>query len=220
MDSAVSARDGRAARLLGRRVALAALLLAFLLTIWLVTALGRVLHHEDPLERADLIYVLSGMRLERVVEAGDLYREGWAPRILLSRQLLDGGEIALKRRGVAVPDEVDVQRTALVAMGVPPEAIEATGGEQVATATESTELRRLSDARGWTRIIVVTSKLHTGRARLAFARRFEGSRARIIMRASRHDGSDIDRWWASRADARFALIEAQKMLLYWVGLAD
>ncbi len=203
----------RAARLL-----LSAALLAT--AGWTFVSLGHILHHEDALGPADAIIVLGGPRLERVVEAGDLYREGWAPRIVLSRPFRDGGELALAARGIGVPSEVDIQRNALIAMGVAPDAIEAFIAEQTTTATEGDEIYAMARARNWSRLVVVTSKLHTTRARLTLARRFKGTTTQILMRASRHDRADIDRWWANRNDLRFAVFEAQRLAAYWVGFAD
>src|SRR5262245_34220222 len=45
---------------------------------------GRLLR-SDPLQKADVIVVLGSARYERTLEAGMLYREGWAPRVLLLR---------------------------------------------------------------------------------------------------------------------------------------
>ncbi len=187
---------------------------------WGFTSLGRLLHHEDPLEHAQLIFVLAGMRLERAAEAGNLYLEGWAPRILLSRPTSDGGEIALRRRGIAIPTEVDIQTDALVKMGVPRHAIHSLDEEQVSTARESQQLLDVAVANNWRSIIVVTSKLHTARARLAILRRTEGRGIRVIMRASRYDLWDRDGWWRTRGSLRFVLFESQKMLAYWLGVAD
>ena len=119
------------------------------LASWRVATLGQLLNEEDPLQKADAILALAGTRLERVAECGDLYREQWAPRIVLSRPERDGGEIGLTRRGIDVVSEIDLQRDTLVKMGVPAEAIEAFDAEQAATATESDELHRLATARGW-----------------------------------------------------------------------
>jgi uncharacterized SAM-binding protein YcdF (DUF218 family) len=187
---------------------------------WRARTLGHLLYREDPLQKADVIYALAGTRLERVAEAGELYLEGWAPRILLSRPERDGGELALAARGLAVPSDVDVQRQALAAMGVPVGAIEDIAVEQEATAGESAALAAIATSRGWRAAIVVTSKLHTARARLAFDRRLAGTGITLIVRASRYDPSDIDRWWTRRGTLRFVLFESQKMLAYWVGVAD
>jgi uncharacterized SAM-binding protein YcdF (DUF218 family) len=187
---------------------------------WGFLSLGRILYHEDPLARADVIFVLSGSRVDRAAEAGDLYLEGWAPKVVLSRPVSEGAELALRQRGIEIPTEVDFQRSVLVEMGVPREAIGNLAIEQVATATESDQLLALARASDWHRIIVVTSRLYTARAGLTMRRRFAGSGTSIVMRASRYDSANVDRWWASRTDLRFALFEAQKMVVYWIGLAD
>ena len=187
---------------------------------WRIVTLGHLLHHEDPLQKADVIFALAGARLERVAECGDLFLEGWAPRILLSRDARDGAEIALDARGIVAWSQVDLQRDTLVKMGVPVAAIEALDEEQNSTAMESASLLRLAQERRWRTVIVVTSKLHTARAGLAIRRRFEGSGVHIAMRASRYDPTDIDKWWETRGTFRFALFESQKMLAYWLGAAD
>ena len=195
-------------------------LVALVAGSWRFATLGRLLYREDPLQKADVIFVLAGARIERIAEGGELYLEGWAPRILLSRQETDGGEMALTRRGIPVPSEADVQRDTLIKMGVPPEAIEAVDDEQAATAMETEALHDAASSRGWRTLIVVTSKLHTARAGMAMRRRFEGSGVQVIMRGSRYDASDVDRWWARRGTLRFVLFESQKMFAYWIGAAD
>ena len=196
-----------------------ALVIAAAAIAWGARSLGRLLHHDDPLEHADVIVVLAGSWLGRVAEAGDLYREGLAPLIVLSRELPDEGEQALRARGIDVPGVTDVQVRALVAMGVPRDAILLLEPQE-ATATEAARVGQLAPARGWRTIIVVTDKLHTARARLVMQRHLEGTGARVLMRASRYDPADIDQWWRRRTDFRFALFEAQKMVAYAIGLAD
>jgi uncharacterized SAM-binding protein YcdF (DUF218 family) len=204
------------------RVSIALLLVGVLVAVaivWSARSLGHLLHHDDPLERADVIVVLAGSWLARVAEAGDLYREGLAPLIVLSRELPDDGERALRAKGIDVPGVTDVQVRALVAMGVPRDAIFLLEPQE-ATATEAARVGQLAPARGWRTIIVVTDKLHTARARLVMQRHLEGTGARVLMRGSRYDPADVDHWWRRRTDLRFALFEAQKMLAYAMGLAD
>ena len=196
-----------------------ALLVAAALAWWAALSLGRVLYHEDPLQRADAIFVLAGSWLERVAEGGDLYLEGHAPLVVLSRELPDTGEQALRARGIDVPSATDVHVRALTAMGVPRDAIHVIE-PQLATATEAASLRSLAAERRWRTVIVVTQKLHTARARLVFTRRLGDLGVQIIMRASRYDQTDVDRWWDHRVSFRFVLFEGQKMLAYWLGLAD
>lgn len=204
-----------------KRLAALLIILALAFGGWrLFVSLGRILHHEDTLATADAIFVLGGTRVERIAEAAALYREGWAPRILLSRQVSEPAEVHLRASGVQIPTETQLQRAVLEQMGVPPDAIDEVRSEQVATATEVEELGRAATTQRWSRVIVVTSKLHTARSRLAMRRHLAGRGTVVIMRASRYDTSDIDRWWANRSTLRAALFEAQKYLAYAVGIAD
>ena len=67
-----------------RTIVAAVLLLSVLLGAWFMAAGARYLQHEDPLQRADAIFVLAGTRAERPLEAVELYQEGDAASIVLS----------------------------------------------------------------------------------------------------------------------------------------
>jgi len=200
-----------------RLAAIAALVLVLVavaaprLGAWLVT--------EDPLQKADAIFVLGGTMFERPLEAVDLYHEGWAPRILLVRQIPDYGEDVLIERGVTFQREIDIQVDVLVKLGVPRTGIDVMP-PQNSTRDEADELLAAVDAHKWSRVIVVTSKQHTRRARLVMNRRLAGSGAQAILRASRYDRSDVDGWWRNRSTLRFTLFETQRLIAYWLGIAD
>ena len=81
-------------------------------------------------------------------------------------------------------------------------------------------IRDLVTGRHFSTIIVVTSKQHTRRARMVIARRLAGTGATLIMRASRYDLAPVDQWWRDRATLRFTLFESQRLLGYWIRLAD
>jgi len=193
--------------------------LFLLLILFGLSKLGTFLVVEDPLEKADAIFVLGGTRFERPLEAVDLYNEGWAPRIRLFRVVKDWGEVELIRRGFEFPLESDVQLEALKRMGVDANAI-AVLGEKDNTKEEGAEIRAQVIQHHWTRVIVVTSKQHTRRARLAVSRNLAGTGAQVIMRASRYDRTRPERWWHDRPTIRFTLFESQRLLGYWLGIAD
>jgi len=191
----------------------------FALTLFALSKLGSFLVVEDPLEKADAIFVLGGTRFERPLEAVDLYREGWAPRILLMRVVRDYGEVELIKRGFKFPLESDVQFDALTRMGIDPSAITILG-EKDNTRDEADDIRDQAIQHQWTRIIVVTSKQHTRRARLVVTRRLAGTGTKVIMRASRYDRTRPEQWWRDRPTIRFTLFESQRLLGYWLGVAD
>lgn len=203
--------------LLKRIAALAALFLLF--AAFVVPRLGAWLVAEQPLQKADAILVLGGSRFERPLEAVDLYKEGWAPRVLLLRQISDAGEILLQQRGVPYTREIDVQIDVMTRLGVPRVAIEILD-EANSTKDEADLLRDFMVANRLSRVIVVTSKQHTRRAGLVMRRRLEPIGAQPIMRASRYDPSDVNAWWRERSTLRFTLFETQRLIAYWLHLAD
>ena len=202
-----------------RRTLLLTLVLAAAGSVWLAIYGGGYLHHEDPLQKADAIYVLGGARVERWLEAYELYRAGYAPLIFLSPERAEAAETLIRARGVRFPSTPELQQAALVQMGVPPSAIHAPAGWVDNTAQEGNLLRTTAQTRGWTRLIVVTSKYHTRRSGFAFRRALRGTGTEVIMRGSRYDPSDPARWWRSRADIRFVGNEWIKLILYRLGLA-
>jgi len=180
---------------------------------------GRFLVYEDPLRRADVIFVLAGARAERWLEAVDLFHEGIAPQIVLSPGEPEPAEIVLRQRHVTFPGDAELARDAIVQLHVPADAVSVLEGPVDNTAQEAEALHRLARARGWRTIVVVTSKYHTHRAAFAFQREFNGSDITILMHASRYDTSDPAHWWRHRGDVRYVVSEVGKLLLYRLGLA-
>ena len=181
--------------------------------------LGAWLVVEDPLEKADAIVVLGGTMYERPMEAVELYKEGWAPRIYLFRQIADWGEALLVERNFQYTREVDLQIEVMGRLGVPREVIGILD-QANSTAEEADDVLALVTREKFSRVIVVTSKQHTRRARLVMNRKVNPAGVTVIVRASRFDRSDVDRWWTNRSTLRFTLFETQRLLGYWLGVID
>lgn len=202
-----------------RRFLLAQLLAAALVLAALPFA-ARLLYREDALQKADAIYVLAGARINRWLEASELVKEGWAPEITLGggypRESLEN---TLLEKGVRLPVEGEVVRNALIQLGHRPDRVRILGYTDN-TGEEARLLSREAAARHWSRVIVVTSKLHTRRAGLAMRRAFAGSHVVIIMRASRYDDDDLARYWRKRRTLRAVAAEVPKLIAYWMGIGD
>jgi len=169
---------------------------------------GRALVRVQPLAKADAIIILGSLRMERTLEAGQLYREGWAPRVVILRTIDLQRRGVLTRLGVTVPVYFDVQLSALRQMGVPASAI-----DEVRETTESTqgEARQMGDyaaRRGYRRVIVVTSTYHTRRTSRYF--RCLAGNVQTIMRSTRFDGADPAYWWQWPMDRADVLGEYMK----------
>ncbi|MEN3337301.1 MAG: hypothetical protein V7647_977 [Acidobacteriota bacterium] len=179
---------------------------------------GRYLVVEQPLEHADAIVVLAGAHAERWLEAVDLFRDGWAPRIVLSRGRIEDAEARLVALGVRFPQDAELVRDAMLQMHVPPAAILMLPESLDNTAQEAASSRRMAIASGWRRIIVVTSKYHSRRASYAFEREFRGTPVHVVVRTTRYDPSMPARWWTTRADVRYVTSELQKLAVYRLGV--
>ena len=116
--------------------------------------LGDALISVDPLtSKADYIVVLGGNR-ERGVEAANLYREGWAPKVIVSSLKCDAEGLADLVKEYGVPaDDILID------------------GEGTRTATHAETVARLPGVDKKTdRFIVLTSPYHTSRSRACFQR--------------------------------------------------
>ena len=179
---------------------------------------GRFLVDEDPVESADAVFVLAGSRAARWMEALELYKEKTTPHIVLSSDRMEGAEFELLARGIRLPRHSDLAREAMIKLGVPGGAVEVIRSPVDNTAQEAIVARALAAERGWKRLLIVTSKYHTRRARFAFVREFRGSGIEIRMRATRYERIFPGTWWAHRYDARYVLTELSKLAAYRVGL--
>lgn len=204
-----------------RLIVRSAIILAplLLLSTFLLSRAGGWLVVEDPLEKADGIVILGGTMYERQLEAVDLFKDAWASRIFVLRELADWGEAELVARGITYLSAVDIQVDAMERLGVPRDRITILDRAS-STAREADVLYQLAQRDKLGVVIVVTSKQHTRRARLVMNRRMAGTGVRVITRASRYDRTDVEHWWRTRATARFTLFETQRLLAYWIGVAD
>ena len=182
---------------------------------------GRFFSHGDPLQHADLIIVLAGGRLDRVLEGIDLYKEGWAPRLVVSPGPLSELDARMIARGMRYPREGELARDAMESLGVPAAAITVMPGGADNTAAEAALLHRtLPAGTATSRIIVVTSTYHARRAGYAFRREFANSGIEVLVRPSRHTTANPSRWWSQRGDIRYILSELPKFVAYLAGLGE
>ena len=181
---------------------------------------GRFFSAADPLQHGDAIFVLAGSRVDRWLEAVDLFKEGWAPKIVLSPGPVSELENKLRGEGLRLPREGDLARDAVISLGVPADAVSVMPGGVDNTAAEAVALRRLLSPGSSHRLIVVTSTYHLRRAGYAFRREFAGTGTAIVMHGSRYSEAQPWRWWSRRDDIRYLMNEMPKFVAYVMGLSD
>ncbi|HEX2204409.1 MAG TPA: YdcF family protein [Longimicrobium sp.] len=169
---------------------------AYLLRAPILTGVARFLSTEDPLRKADIIFVLGGDVDVRPFLAAELYREGWAPRVVLPRS--ETGRAAAM--GV-MPHQTDVAANVLRRLGVPDSAVVVLHrpGGSTSTADDAALLAdhlRRAPAR---RVIAVTTRYHLRRTRWHLRRALEGTDVELVMRGAPHPGFSETDWWKTES---------------------
>jgi uncharacterized SAM-binding protein YcdF (DUF218 family) len=176
---------------------------------------GRWLVVEDPLEKAQAIVVLSGRMPVRALEAGKLYRAGYAPEVWLTRN--PELETTLAPMGIHYVGEEFYSYRVLMHEGVPPDAIHVLPEPIVNTADEMKAIaKELSKQRGHT-VIIVTTKAHTRRVRSLW-KKIASNPGRAIVRAATSDPFQPGHWWRTSGDALDVVREVLGLLNSWGGL--
>lgn len=197
-----------------RRCALAFLLIGVLLVgaaLSIAWTAADWLSTDDTLEKADAIVVL-GHDPTRVFHAADLYRQGVAPLVVLSRPKRQKKGLLLESQGFPIHWFEVAGAKILADRGVPAAAIRVIDEEVISTVTEAIAFgRELPEAK---RMVVVTSPSHVFRSRLIF-RRTLPDRA-IALVGSRYE--TLDRaWWREQEDAQAVLMEFVKLPFFLAG---
>ena len=183
----------------------------------LLRGAGEALVVSDPLVKADAIAVLSGNGAVRGARAAELYHQGWAPKILVSKEGFPYREMEWKRYGVVVPQTDTATVAVLRYLGVPDSAMSVVDGYNESTAQEAGRYLQHAQTHGMKRLILVTSNFHTRRSRLTLRRVFRGSNidVRVEAAAAERAFNPVD-WWTRRLDSKVLFLEYQKLIYYFL----
>jgi uncharacterized SAM-binding protein YcdF (DUF218 family) len=181
----------------------------------ILTRVGNYLVAADPVENADAIEILAGGEVARCKSAAELFRQRWAPLILVTRGVYPDEKDDLIRYGIPAMESHEMCLAILSHYKIPASAVEVLDGYNESTADEARKLRSYVQNRGLHRLIIVTSNFHTRRAGVLFRRIFHGTGVRIVIQAAPPDiHFDPKGWWKRRRDAKTLLWEYQKLTFY------
>ncbi len=159
-------------------------LAGIVILIWLM---GAVLIHDDPLQPAEAIVVLSGGELDRLPEAARLYNEGYAYRFIIT----DTGVLS---NDPNVP-MVTLYINRLTELGVPADAITVVGDAVNSTRDEAEAVAQQMSYFGWTSCIVVTDPYHTLRTSWIFHQVLGSAGVRSIIHSVPGHWYTRLTWW-------------------------
>ena len=151
-----------------------------LLVVWVFLAPLAANHLSVAVElpHADAIAVLggSGTYIERTRHAAQLFREGRAPKILLTNDGVRGGWSRSQQRGVFFVERAQEE---LRSAGVPADKIEVIPEPTINTHDEALRLRQYATTHNLKSLLVVTSAYHSRRAWWTMRKVFDGSGVEI-----------------------------------------
>ena len=152
----------------------------------------------DPVTRADAIVVLSGNYYERPLVAADLYRRGFANKILVSQAIS--------------PTDSELSRTALLKSRVPPAAIEYFGNANSNTRNEAVAIRQWAERNAASAFIIPTEMFSARRVRWIFQRELSGRGVTIEVPSFEPLSYTRGKWWK----AELGVIAFQNELIKYI----
>lgn len=190
------------------------LILAWFLLAWF---LAERLIIEKPLESADAILILGGssVYIERAQRAAEIYKQGIAPKIILTD---DGERAGWSRSEKRNTPYVELAKKELIAQGVEPENIEIIKPRGSGTIYEAEEFREIAAERNFKRVLLVTSAYHTRRALWTFEKILADGNTEIGIESA-PTGEQTPPpfiWWLSPFGWKVVAGEYIKSAYYWV----
>ncbi len=164
---------------------------------------ARFLIVRDKIESAELIVVLGGDdNGERAMEAVDLYRKGYAKKILMS-----GGPLAWNLTSAGW------MKKQAMAMGVPSHAITLEDKSRSTLENALFTLPILKE-RGIKSFILVTSPTHSRRAKRVFKKVCSKEGIKVISYPAQKSKFQLSGWWTRHEDTQLVMWEYVSLVYY------
>lgn len=185
----------------------------------LLMVLGEFLIADSPPEAADAVVVLNtGMAYyPRLMEAANLYREGYVKTVIINGNRKTAALRALEKRGFTPCCPWYEERVRILELlGVPRKDIVTISAEDVYdTFSEARAVGAQLQGRGLSRLIITTSKSHTRRARYIW-RAIWPEAFQVMTVAARSDPYSPGQWWTEGRQIKWVLSEYGAWLyLHW-----
>jgi uncharacterized SAM-binding protein YcdF (DUF218 family) len=199
-------------------ITLAIILAVLLLCRLSLPSLGAFLISQDEPQPSDIIVLLMGSGPDRMLEAVDLYKQGYADQIVMVRNMVRGYDLVVSQ-GVKIPHDSDIAKEVAEQLGVPVENITVLPGDALSTQDEAIQVREyLKGEPNINSLIIVTSKSHSGRAKKIFVKAMSSidREIKLLSCPTEYDDFNVDRWWKDREDLKRGALEYLKLMHFYV----
>lgn len=156
--------------------------------------------NEEPVQ-SDVIIILSGGGIERLERGAELYKQGFAPYVIISNGMEDNLYEALKNMGI--PDNSII--------------LETKASSTMENAVFTADLMQKQQFKS---AIVVSSNYHMRRVKSNFTKSYANSPIRLTYCSVPGNEYDGERWWASKESRMTTYTEYIKLVGNFFGIHD
>jgi len=186
-------------------------LLGLALGAGLVLTAGWWLRMDDAPKKVEAIVILAG-EPRRAIHAADLYHQGLAPLVYVSRPHHEPPQ-ALCDLGFDCPRQEEQMLRVLAAKGVPPEAVRVYGHDVLSTVEEAEALAQELGPEPRS-LLIVTSPYHCRRARMILSGILRGQE--LVMTPTPYERFDKI-WWRHQGSSGAVVSEVAKFVFHFLG---
>jgi uncharacterized SAM-binding protein YcdF (DUF218 family) len=183
----------------------------FLLRNPLLRETGRLLICEDPVDKVQAIFVLSGGPLDRGNEAVKLYKKGIAQKIVCTGENTPPDFEAI---GVTYL-ESEITRLYMMRKGVPDTAI-ALIKKGTSTREEEQAILAYCKKNNLSNVMVLSGKFHTRRICQTFRKPFHEAGIQLLIHGAPSSTYKEDLWWKNEYGLIALNNEYIKIVYYWL----
>ena len=198
-------------RLLGLLFIVLLFITLYLFKFQILYSIGNYLIKEDPIEKVDAMFVLSGRPFERGMAAMDLFFEGYSDKIICMGSTIPQDLMSL---GYNYKESELIEHFLHARMQIPKENIDIL---PIGTSTfeESEAILAYCKKHNYDKVIIVSSAFHTRRVTQTFKDKFEEAGIQTIVRGHIRK-AEPPYWWQEEADIINVNNEYIKILYYWL----
>ena len=168
------------------------LLLLFALRVPILKSLSSYLIKVDEPRKVDVIFVLSGAAYDRGMKAAEVFKQGWATRIVCTGGNKDATALALGKDYY----ECDLTRSAILLTGIDSNAV-TTLPQGTSTFEESEAIEKYCVDQNIKSCIVVSSLFHTRRVSRTVKKKLEQAGVDTYLIGAPSRFYEPTAWWKS-----------------------
>lgn len=172
---------------------------------------------EEPVPSDAVVVLCSGVEYyPRLIEAAELFKKGFTGKVVINGNRKTDVLRSLEEKGFerCCPWYEESLRI-LVMFGVPRDQVICISAEDAYdTVSEAEIVGREILQKGFTKVIITTSKYHTRRARFIWNKRF-GDTLSICSVSAKTDPYSPNGWWKEGRQIRWVLAEYGAWIYYW-----